>query len=511
VAANVCRVIHDALPPSDRAHMTFCSRFSYGRRLNFRLAAFASGDESEVRAQAGDAVFELWPPAAGRVADAFDRWMAADRVAWDVAGVSLLRDPQAAARILVDIERLRQCAAGTLAMSEDDLRALRPAAQVVMRPENQRLTGDRDVLTGAAVVALWTHVHDVFEKGAPLRDCAAMCRTLEPRVRDAALRAIRQMSAPTIRSWIAEMLLILPHAPLEPIELALNGHAAESAPLVALCRKQRQIYDAFAERLLSELRDRFGSAGVEAAVRVAETLADDRDAVVGFVRAMEAAAAGDQDRDRQVAWLLAIVRDLPRRIDLPPEAAARIILAFDLLPDVDDIPMLERVLPALFNQATKLTKALALVGSAPILACLLQFAPRELRRTRWDTADTRALVLALLGGASRLVERGGRTALVARATQFIYHAALEMARAPNVEVTHAIAGAAGICAGAGLSQAEGALLHRALFLVRRGGPLVTRETRTSLESAAWRRAMHVQDLASFLTLRRVRILQMAGS
>ena len=85
---------------------------------------------------------------------------------------------------------------------------------------------------------------------------------------------------------------------------------------------------------------------------------------------------------------------------------------------------------------------------------------------------------------------------------------------PNPLLTAAIASAAESFAGAGINQSEGAILHKALYLLRRatrGVSLVTSETCSLLEAKARQRAKQGDVWTVISTHRRVRLLNMAGT
>lgn len=390
-AAEVCREIHESLPPDDRVATTFCTRFSYGRNLGFELAAFVEADEPRVRETAPGAVVTGFPPPAA-APDLFDRWTSRFRGQpdFDLVGLSVRGDVREAFALIEGVSQLRRWTAHD---AEPDMNVLGKAAALVLRKENR----GRDVVQGVLPGALAVDLAGRVRGASTFEECARLCDEMAPAVRRAAVEWLRALKTTPAELWMAEMLLLLPDAPLAELAEALRR-----TQLATIYTQNANAFRAFVTALLSRIRVRFGVDGAAVAAAAAPLLAADRDALLGYVRAMEETVARDTDRARQEAWLLAIVRDVFSQAGIAAAIPARIILTNDLLPSIDDAEV-ETFAPAFFVMEEKLASVLAATAASqrPVLYRALANVAQARLREGW-TAETPAaaevLRRLLLGG-----------------------------------------------------------------------------------------------------------------
>ena len=474
-ATELCREIHESLPPDDRLATTFCTRFSYGRNLGFRLAAFTAEDERRVLETAPDATVIAFPPPTA-APDLFDRW-ASDcrgRADFDLVGLSLLSNARETFALVEGIGQLRKWTARD---AEPDMRVLEKAAALVLRPENRGRAVVQDVLPGALVVDLAALVRT----GAAFEECVRLCEETSPPVRRAALEWLRALRTAPAELWMAELLLLAADAPLEDVAQALLRTARKRALLAEVYSQNANTFRAFVTTLLARMRDRFGVQAAGVAAMAAPLLAGDRDALLGYVQAMEEAVARDVDRARREAWLLAIVRDVFSNTAIGPAIPARIILANDLLPSITDAEI-ATFAPGFFLMSEKLAGLLAATPPSQqpalyrALADVAQFRLRE----GW-TASTPAAADMLRRVLAGGVEVG---APIAQLTIIVFLASTVL---PSAEVAKAIES---IAAGKP-SPSQATLLVRTLqSLGRRGAKdrIASGNVSKLLEAACRRKA-----------------------
>ncbi|MFL6247712.1 MAG: hypothetical protein ACJ74H_16935, partial [Thermoanaerobaculia bacterium] len=370
-ATEICREIHESLPPDDRLATTFCTRFSYGRNLAFQLAAFVAEDESRVRETAPNATLVDVPQPAAGAPDLFDRWTSEMRGQddFDLVGLSVLRDVQETFALLDGVRQLRHWTAG-------DVRGLEKAAALVLRRENRGREVVQSVLPGAFAVDLVRRVRagEVFDENE-----------VEPAVRRAAVQWLRELQTTPAEAWMAEMLLLLVDGPLADVEEGLKRVQLASRP--------------FLSTLFARMRDRFGADGARVAAAAAPLLSGD--ALLGFVRAMEETGSRD--------WLLAIVRDVP---GIAPAIPARIILTNGLLSTITDAE-LEKFGAAFFVLEEKLVNALANTPAVerPALYRVLADVAQMRMREGWTPA-TDVVRRVMVGGVEAGVPNAHLTVLV---------------------------------------------------------------------------------------------------
>lgn len=454
-AAEVCREIHESLPPDDRVATAFCTRFSYGRNLGFQLAAFASADEIRVRETAAGATIADFPPPPAAAADHFDRWAAEIRgqADLDLVGLSVVSDAREAFALVEGVRQLRRWTAHD---ATPDLDALEKASSLVLRKENREREVVQSVLPGALAVDLAARVRG----GTGFEECARLCGELDPRVRRAAVQWLRELNTTPAEIWMAEMLLLLPDAPLTEIAGALRRMQAENA----------NVFRAFATVVLARIRDRFGAEGASVAASAAQRLTGD--ALLSYVRVMEETAAGD------TTWLLAIVRDVFARGGIAAAIPARIILTGNLLPSSDDAEV-ETFAPAFFVMEEKLASALATTQRPALYRALANVAQARLREGWTPLTPTAADIIrrVLLGGIEAGADNASLTIIVFLGSNAV----------PAQDLVTAIEH----IAGNGVTEAQAALLIRTLQTLGRRGTKevnIRRRTLLTLLATARRRA-----------------------
>lgn len=472
--AEVCREIHESLPPDDRLATTFCTRFSYGRNLGFRLAAFAPEDEGRVRETAPNAALTDFLPAAA-TSDAFDRWTAEVRrqADLDLVGLSVTGGAKEALALIDGVRRLRLWTSH----GGSDITHLENAAALVLRRENREREVVRSVLAGALAVDLTARVR----RGEAFGDCAQLCEGIDPKVRREAVQWIRELQATPAEAWMAEVLLLLPDGSQAEVTEALQRTAKRRPMLAELFKQSAGVFRAFLATVLARLRGRFGAEGASVAAAVVPQLTGDRDAVLAFVRVMEETALADADRGRQTAWLLAIVRDLFAKASLAAAIPARIILTAGLLPVIDDAEI-ETFAPAFLVVEEKLAAALAATAATerPRLYHALVNVVRLRLAEGWTLASPSAVdvVRRVLVGGSEVGVPASQLTIIA-----FLAATVIPAQDLLLVIERLVSG--------GVSDAQAALLLRVLQRIsRRGGAVVNarRETLRALCEAAGKRA-----------------------
>jgi hypothetical protein len=462
-AAAICRDLHEALPPSDRMRTTFCTRFSYGRSLDFRLAAFAGADEDRLRAQATDATIIAWPPPESATPDLFDRWTNEVRgqADLDLVGPSILRDAGEAFALLDGVRKLRLWTAGESQQAADVV-ALERSAALVLRPENRRRANVQPMLPGALAVDLCNRVRaaQTFDESARISG------EMPAGVRSGAVQWIRQLSATPAEAWMAELLLLLPDAPLPQIADALKR--------ADLATQNANTYRAFLTTILAGIRERFDVTGALAVASIARDLPPD--ALRNLVGVMEETAARDSDRTRQAGWLLAIAR----AEGVAPAVAARIVLANNLLPSLKERE-LAALAQAFFAMEEKLAQALASLAEGSALHCALAAVLAERLKHAWTprTAAAADVLRRIFLGASA---GDFDAATAAHLTAAAFLAATTLPRAMRAELSAAIVILIDRLAARDVTTAQAVLLLRALQ--RLGRVDVKRRTLNTLLDAA---------------------------
>jgi hypothetical protein len=365
------------------------------------------------------------------------------------------------------VEGVRQLWRWTAHDAPSDISVLERASALVLRTENRGRDVVQGVLPGALAVDLAARVRG----GTAFEECARLCQEMAPAVRRAAVEWLRELKTTPAELWMAEMLLLLTDAPLAEVDAALRRmQRAQNA----------SAFRAFVTTLLAGMRDRFGADGAAVAAAAAPLLAGDRDALLGYVRAMEETVSRNAGRPLQQAWLLAIVREVFANAGIASAIPARIILANELLPSIDDAEV-EAFAPAFFVMEEKLASALAATSALQrpaLYRALTNVAQTRLRQGWTATTPAAAAVLrrVLLGG----VEVG------AQVSQLTIIAFLASTVVPADDLAKVIEH----IAAAGPTEAQAALLIRALQTLGRRGAKdarVSRGTVIALLEAARRR------------------------
>jgi hypothetical protein len=459
-AVDVCREIHESLPPDDRATTTFCTRFSYGRNLSFTLAAFSAEDESRVRDTAATATLTNFPPQGSSAPDLFDRWTKEIRgqADFDLVGLSVIRDAREAFALVDGVRQLRLWTAHDKA----NVSGLEKASALVLRKENRGRAVVQGVLPGALAVDLAARVR----RGEAFDECAKLCNEIDPAVRRASVQWIRELKTTPTEGWMAEMLLLLPDGSLADVSEGL-----QRAQLQSLFVQSPSVFRAFVTTLLGRMRDRFGDDGASLAATATPALAGNRDVLLSFVRVMEEIGSR--------GWLLAIIRDVFTKAGIAPAIPARIILSSGLISTISDAE-LETFGPAFFGLEEKLANALAVTPAAerPALYRVLANVAQARLREGWSPRSAAAaeVVRRVIIGAA---ETGAPTA----------HLTIIVALASTVIPARDLVQVIELIAFAGITDAQAALLTRTLqSLARRSDDVsVNRRALIVLLEAARRR------------------------
>jgi hypothetical protein len=363
-AHHICRDIHEALPPTDRMRTTFCTRYSYGRPLDYQLSTFVAADEERLRAQTSNATIVAYPQPSAGTPDLFDRWMqeVCGQADFDLVGPSILRDAQEAFALLDGVRELRLWTSKGGAVA--DIRALERSSALVLAAENCDRASIQSLIPGALAVEICRRVRTADTFAEP----AEMSRTRPPQIRRAAAQWIGQLRTAPTEVWMADLLLRLPDAPLDEL--------VESLKRTDLLDRSAGAYRAFLSTTFIGLRERFG---VPAGSSVASIIGDLPSAAVRhFVQAMEETAKSDADGTRRASWLLALVRAGA----IPPGVAGRIVLSNDLLNSLRDDELVT-LSPALFGMEEGLAQALPSIPEGSALDRALAEVLRERLRTAW--------------------------------------------------------------------------------------------------------------------------------
>jgi hypothetical protein len=483
-AERICRDIHESLPPTDRMRTMFCTRYSYGRHLDYQLSTFVAADEQRLRAQTSNATIVAYPPPGAATPDLFDRWMqeVCGQADFDLVGPSILRDAPEAFALLDGVKDLRLWTSKGGAAT--DIRALEKSSALVLAPENCDRASIQPLIPGALAVEICRRVRTAETFTEP----AEMSRARPPEIRRAAAQWIGQLRTAPTEAWMADLLLRLPDAPLDEF--------VESLKRTDLLDRNAGAYRAFLSTILIGLRERFGiPAGSSVASIIGELPAA---AIRHFVQATEETAKSDTDGTRRAAWLLALVRARA----IPAPAAGRIVLSNDLLILLRDDELVT-LAPALFGMEEGLAQALPSIPEGSTLDRALAAVLRERLQTAWRprTPFGFEILRRILLGASTIPFARATAVDLTAVAFFIGTIFPPESRA---DLRGSIATLIDRLAAAGLTPVQASLLIRALLGM--GSVKVKRGTLVSLIRQALRR--RPKQIWSFprryLRLRRLR-------
>ncbi|MDP9190656.1 MAG: hypothetical protein M3P06_03025 [Acidobacteriota bacterium] len=484
-AAGICRAIHESLPPTDRMNTAFCTRFSYGRQLDFQLAAFVAADQARTREHAGgNAELANFPPPSAAAADVYDQWVGEvrDNPDFDLVELSILAAPRKTFAQLEGVRKLRLWTEHDAAPPAGDLRELEESAALVLHPRNRNRASMQGLLPGALAVNLARQVEEALRTRQTFEQCARDCSEMRPLVRRDAARWIRTVSAAATQAWIAEMLLLLPDADLAAVMDTLGRRGL----LAQLQGESSVSARSFLGTVMARLRDRFVTEGASAIASFAVGIAAERDVLSSIVRVMEETAR-HADRARQVAWLLAIVRGVARQTGLAGEVPARILLANGLLPLIDDPEESAAFAPALFAMEEKLAAALASAPQSIAMYYALADVAHGKLLHAWTPSTPSAIDVLnlLLLGASARTAFDAQSATAVRLTTISFMAAM-LPSETRVALSTSIVTTVARLVRAAVSEMQAVLLIRTLRKLSRGsaqGILVPRKTALGLRNA----------------------------
>jgi hypothetical protein len=484
-AEQICRDIHESLPPTDRMRATFCTRYSYGRHLDYQLSAFVAADEERLRAQTSNATIVAHPPPSAATPDLFDRWMreVCSEPDFDLVGPSILRDAPDAFALLGGVRDLRLWTSKGGAAT-DDTSALEKSSALVLAPENCDRPSIQPIVPGALAVEICRRVRNA----ETFAETAELSRARPSEIRRAAAQWLGQLRTEPTEAWMADLLLRLPDAPLDEL--------VESLKRTDLLDRSAGAYRAFLSTIFTGLRDRFG---VAAGSGVASIIGDLSSAAIRhFVQATEETAKSDADGARRAGWLLALVRARA----IPAAVAGRIVLSNDLLTSLRDDELMT-LAPALFGMEEGLAQALPSIPEGSTLDRALASVLRERLQTAWKprTPFGSEILRRILLGAST-VPFARATAVDLTAAAFFIGTIFP--RESRADLRGSIATLVDRLADAGLTPVQASLLIRALVGV--GSVKVKRGTLVSLiRQALCRRPKEIWSFPRrHLRLRRLR-------
>lgn len=492
-AVGLCRAMLETLPPEDRLRTSFCTRLSYGRSLPFRFAAYTPTDAALVREHAArNAVFlDLTSAAPVAPPDLYDRWCTevGDSTDGELLGLSLLSGPAEAFTLLDSVRTLRRAATGDLLLPGGELAALHAAAGVILHPRNRPLAAPA-LKTLATAVQLCQCAREAFDNGTSFDGCARIADLLEPDERQDAVRVLREMKPAPDQCWLAEVLLLLPDADSSVIlECLRRRRAGDRLNLTRLHAQHASGYEAFIRTVLGRLRDRFGPAGASIAATLALEFSGDRSTQLFFVTLMEATAADDVDRPRQVAWLLAIVRNVVRPASLPPQVAVRIMLVHRLLSEFQDFDELVPLASTLFAMEGRLAAALIDTPPLAVYRVLVYAARRRLAGSMPFTPEGLGLLDRICRGAASALPDANQTQLAVDLTAVVYLATTVLQGVARVQLSAALLASVDALARSALTEPQAMLLVRTLQRLSRSdsaGVSVRARTLTAIARAGWR-------------------------
>lgn len=469
-AVAVCRAIHESLPPADRMKATFCTRFSYRRALDLRLAAFIPADDAIIEEQKSGAMIVATLPAnPATPGDVYDRWVREvyGQPELELIGPSLLERPAEALASIENVRRLRQWTGGESSTFELD--DLRDAAVVVLHPLNRDRPSIQPLLPGAVAVTLCTTVAAALTSSAAFENGARMVMEIGPRIRSEAARWIEHVRVEPLHAWSAELLLRLPDATLDTIGRLLV-RADGSRPYLALLSSSKSGSQPLLAAVLPRLRRRFDPDATSLIVVVIDALVAERDAVIEFVSASERAAAGDPESAQQV-WLTALVTALARHPSLH-SIAARIVLSNELLASLP-MELLDRLAPSLYATPDKLAPALAENALPALNVSLARVAYQELSHGRFPRKRSALQVLQRVLAGCSVALRQGHTSHAARITALLFLAATVPDRSTRAALREALAVTAAALIELKPDALQAAVLLRALSAARLLRPLAS--------------------------------------
>jgi len=467
-AVATCRAIHESLTPDDRRNTSFCTRFSYRRALDFRLAAFIRLDEDIVQEQKNAfTTVTFFSPEAKGVRDVYDQWTsdAYGRPELELRGMSILDRPEDAMALVVNVRRLRQWTRG--ASETFDLSELQPASELVLLPENRDRPSISPLVPGALAVNLSGQVEQTLSSSQPFDGCAATAYEFLPAIRRDAARWISHLEVAPLKSWMAEIFLLLPDEKLDPLVQRLLQQDQSALHLVRLSDRDRVAYRAFLGTVLDIIRHRFGGAGAAAVALIAQSLSADTVALTQFTAAMEQAVR-DAERAVQAVWLMAIVRNVVEKLVLSPKIAVRILLSYGLLSELTSAE-LARYAPLLFDFRDKLSLVLAATQPARVYDALIAAAHQRLRERDWAADDDTAadILRRVMLGTSEVLSRAPETGSEWDLTAVVFLSAIRIPLEKREGIADAVEVAVTVLKNHGLISDQAVLLRGALQAMMR--------------------------------------------
>jgi hypothetical protein len=494
--AATCRSIHESLPPSDRMSTTFCTRYSYRRALDFRLAVFVEADEGIVQEQKRPTttVTSLVTTAPATSLDFYDRWVTevCGQPELELFGLSILDRPAEAFTALDDLRALRQWTRGTATI---DLHALQNASALVLRPENRWRSSIRPLLPGALAVDLCRHIDEALRGAGSFDECARLAGDIDDDVRMEAVQWIRQLHIAPLQAWMTEVLLLLPDSREDMIAERLAQSDGARRYLGLLSDRGAPPYRAFLTTVLNRMRERHRERAATAVAWVAQDLGNERDALLDFIGAMEQTAVRELDRNVRDAWLMAIVRDVVQNLDIPDAIAGRVILTYDLVPGLTD-QEIDRFAPTMFTMLEKGSSILATTRTRLFVAFGSVMRRRLCVTGDWapTTAASVDLAQKVIVGLSGVLRQGEGSAKETDLVIIVVSAMLTPPELSTSSLRTAIYEAMATLVDCGVTNDEARLLMQTLSSMKRRKQSIV--LRSSTASPLWHAARRrpFQDL-----------------
>ncbi|HMB54866.1 MAG TPA: hypothetical protein VKU40_16225, partial [Thermoanaerobaculia bacterium] len=514
----LCRSVLSALPPDDRARLSFCSRFSHPRRVGFRLAVFLPEDQALVEAGLDGHDAERLRLTRGGGDDPFTAWAGQLEAGVEpLAGLSLLDRPGQAVALADALDRwVDWLEAGSHGRSpaETAEAAGLPLVAVAGHPSNRVLPKTGRLLLDAALRRLDQRTLAALASESPGEELLAAAAEAaagappEEVARDLGARVKRGAAPPTVAAALA-FALASRGADAPPAIYSLADDAAlwsrPGEAAAALTPLATAVPRAFLDLAVAWFTAWRNSDGVRCLDPLGPLLARFADSGEELLRlALQAVEqAAPQGGDERRRWFLVLVRRLRAELGdaYPRLTAARLVAEEGLLGDLDsgEAAELAPALAATFGDhlAPRVT-----AGALPwpalrglLFACTHGLLPRRHGGDGWTVDDQparwRLAARVAEAAASQATEAGDERALaevvwlVWAASQRL--AALRSASDPlaNPQAVDSFAAALDAAIAAGAPEPEIAL--RAAWRLYRLGvyqPVLPADRRTAFRRRA---------------------------
>jgi hypothetical protein len=406
-AEALCRAVLAVLPPEDREHLSFCSRFSLPRAASFHLALYHPEDrelaQAHLRADLGEALPD------GAASDLFETWIAeVAQGVYPMYGLSLRDHPDEVAARAAAFRKWAEAAVdekGTaLSESLEDWHL----EDLVREPRNQILEPHQRLRVAAAVREVLHRVKSVLSGKRPLSFLVEACTELRdpdhPHKRPPErFLGSRGNSLEQVTARIAIALFVPVPPRLDGVydpDGALTGPAEAAEWILGLHVANR---DACVDLLTAWLiRWRVAKdPGLLAEVGRIITAAQPKDGELGRIvlDVLVGIAPPPSAADRS-AWFLGILREIRPRLGIlfPMVDAAALVVKEQLLPllaseEAKELApvLVERYPEEIFAWLERSRAGGTLVPEAALIPFLRQcrngFLERELDGLGWDVHE----------------------------------------------------------------------------------------------------------------------------